>query len=140
MHFSVLGCLLGEEVYPGNLQVRVSFRLSEENRLLICYEADTDQDTVVNLTNHSYFNLSGGGTILDHELQIFASRFTENDSSCLPTGRLLNVEQMGNRLYINTVHNNNEMYYCMNMINLAQNRVTRNRSDNYLTLNFLLLI
>lgn len=82
----------GEEGYPGNLQVQVSFRLYEENRLLICYEADTDQDTVVNLTNHSYFNLSGEGTILDHELQIFAGRFTENDSGCLPTGRLLDVE------------------------------------------------
>lgn len=81
----------GEEGYPGNLRVGVAFRLSDENRLLICYEADTDQDTIVNLTNHSYFNLSGEGSILNHALQIFAGRFTENDSGCLPTGRLLDV-------------------------------------------------
>ena len=83
----------GEEGYPGNLQVRVTFRLKDQNSLLIRYEADTDQDTIVNLTNHSYFNLAGGGSVLDHELQVLAHRITENGAGCLPTGRLLDVAQ-----------------------------------------------
>lgn len=83
----------GEEGYPGNLQVRVTFRLNDQNRLLIRYEADADQDTLVNLTNHSYFNLAGGGSVLDHRLQVSAERITENDAGCLPTGRFINVAQ-----------------------------------------------
>ncbi len=79
----------GEENYPGNLKVRISYELTEENELRITYDADTDADTVVNLTNHSYFNLSGKGSVLDHSLQVFADEFTENDSACLPTGKLL---------------------------------------------------
>ena len=82
----------GEEGYPGNLQVRVCFTLTDENRLRIVYDADTDADTLVNLTNHSYFNLNGHGSVLDHSVQIFAERFTENDAGCLPTGKLLWVE------------------------------------------------
>ena len=82
----------GEEGYPGNLQVRVCFTLTDENRLRIVYDADTDADTLVNLTNHSYFNLNGHGSVLDHGVQIFAERFTENDAGCLPTGKLLWVE------------------------------------------------
>lgn len=81
----------GEEGYPGNLQVCVAFTLAD-GALTIRYDADTDADTVVNLTNHSYFNLNGGGTVLEHLLQLSAERFTENDSACLPTGRLLRVE------------------------------------------------
>ena len=83
----------GEEGYPGNLSVRVTFTLTSQNELRIRYDADTDQDTLVNLTNHSYFNLNGGGTALNLELQVFASRFTENDSGCLPTGTLLDVAE-----------------------------------------------
>ena len=79
----------GEEGYPGNLRVQVLFSLSEDNCLSIRYDADTDADTVVNLTNHSYFNLNGHGSVLDHSVQIFAERFTENDAGCLPTGKLL---------------------------------------------------
>ena len=81
----------GEENYPGNLEVKVLFRLTEDNRLCITYDADTDADTLVNLTNHSYFNLNGGGSVLKHRLQLFAERFAENDSGCLPTGKLLKV-------------------------------------------------
>lgn len=81
----------GEEGYPGNLQVQVTFTLTPRNTLRIQYDADTDQDTIVNLTNHSYFNLNGHGTVLEHELQVFASRITENDAGCLPTGKLLEV-------------------------------------------------
>ncbi|MBR4473049.1 MAG: galactose mutarotase [Oscillospiraceae bacterium] len=82
----------GEENYPGNLEIRVLFSLSEDNRLSISYDADTDADTPLNMTNHSYFNLNGSGSILSHCLQLFAERFCENDAGCLPTGRLLPVE------------------------------------------------
>ncbi len=82
----------GEEGYPGTLQVRVCFSLTDENALRIVYDADTDQDTLVNLTNHSYFNLNGEGSVLEHQLQLFAERFCENGKGCLPTGKLLPVE------------------------------------------------
>ena len=82
----------GEEGYPGQLQVTVTFSLTEDNALQIDYDAVSDKDTPVNLTNHTYFNLNGGGSAMDHELQIFAQRFCENDAGCLPTGRLLDVE------------------------------------------------
>lgn len=82
----------GEESYPGDLQVEVTFTLTEDNALRIAYDAVASQDTLVNLTNHSYFNLNGGGTVLNHTLQVFAHRFAENDDGCLPTGRLLPVE------------------------------------------------
>ncbi|MBR3257436.1 MAG: galactose-1-epimerase, partial [Eggerthellaceae bacterium] len=59
--------------------------------LSITYDADTDADTPVNLTNHSYFNLDSGADVLAHRLQVFANRFCENDAGCLPTGRLLDV-------------------------------------------------
>ncbi len=82
----------GEENYPGNLQVRVTFELTEDNELAITYDADTDADTLVNLTNHSYFNLNGGGSVLGHSLQIFSERITENGEGCLPTGKLTPVD------------------------------------------------
>ena len=82
----------GEEGYPGNLSVRVTFTLTESSALRIQYDADADRDTPVSLTNHSYFNLNGGGSALEHRLQINAERFCENDESCLPTGKLLRVE------------------------------------------------
>lgn len=84
----------GEEGYPGNLEVYVTYTFTDDNRLRLQYRAETDADTVVNLTNHCYFNLSGegNGTIRDHILQIPAVSFTENDADCLPTGRILAVE------------------------------------------------
>ena len=82
----------GEEGYPGNLQVRVCFTLTGENVLRIEYDADTDADTLVSLTNHSYFNLNGQGSVLGHRLQLFSERFCENGEGCLPTGTLLTVE------------------------------------------------
>ncbi|MBR3257744.1 MAG: galactose mutarotase [Eggerthellaceae bacterium] len=81
----------GEEGYPGNLAVTVTFRLTEDGALHIIYDADTDADTPVNLTNHSYFNLDSSADVLTHKLQVFADRFCENDAGCLPTGRLLDV-------------------------------------------------
>ena len=82
----------GEENYPGNLKVQVLFTLTEDNHFHITYDADTDADTLVNLTNHSYFNLNGSGSVLGHRLKLFAERFAENDSGCLPTGKLLWVD------------------------------------------------
>ena len=82
----------GEEGYPGSLTVSVRYALTDDNQLAITYEADTDADTILNLTNHSYFNLNGEGTVLNHELQVFANEFTENDGGCLPTGVLLAVK------------------------------------------------
>jgi aldose 1-epimerase len=79
----------GEENYPGNLTVKISYELTDENELKLSYDADTDADTIVNLTNHSYFNLNGGGTVLGHDLQVLAEEFTENDAQCLPTGKFL---------------------------------------------------
>jgi len=81
----------GEEGYPGNLDAAVTYTLTDCG-LTIHYEAETDKPTLVNLTNHSYFNLNGGGSVLGHRLQLFAERFAENDGGCLPTGRLLKVE------------------------------------------------
>ncbi len=82
----------GEEGYPGNLTVSVTYTLGEGPVLAIAYEATADRDTVVNLTNHTYFNLNGGGSVLDHTLRLAARRFCENDGGCLPTGRLLEAE------------------------------------------------
>ena len=82
----------GEEGFPGTLQVALRLRLTEDNALSLEYEAETDADTVLNLTNHSYFNLNGGGTVLGHTLALFSDRYTENGPGTIPTGRILPVE------------------------------------------------
>lgn len=78
----------GEENFPGNLSVTVLFTLSDANELKIDYAATTDKKTVLNLTNHSYFNLAETGTILNHQLTLKASRFTPVDAGLIPTGEL----------------------------------------------------
>jgi len=80
----------GEEGYPGNLTVAVTYRVSDANELMIDYAASTDKDTIVNLTNHSYFNLAGQGRgdILRHQLTIHASTFTPVNDALIPTGEL----------------------------------------------------
>jgi Galactose mutarotase and related enzymes len=78
----------GEEGYPGNLDVRIYYTLSESNEIIIEYHAVTDKDTVVNLTNHSYFNLCGhaAGNVSNHKVMINADRFTVIDERCTPNG------------------------------------------------------
>ncbi|PWJ43687.1 aldose epimerase family protein [Sediminitomix flava] len=82
----------GEEGYPGNLKVQVSYHLSEDDELEIEYSAVSDKDTIVNMTNHAYFNLNGTGTALDHAIQINADRFTPTDEYSIPTGELQDLE------------------------------------------------
>jgi len=84
----------GEENYPGNLKVKVVYTLMGNNALQIDYSATTDKDTVLNLTNHSYFNLSGqgNGDILKTQMMINASQFTPVDANLIPTGEIRTVE------------------------------------------------
>ncbi len=83
-----------EQGFPGNLDITVTYTLTEENELAIEYLGVSDKDTVINLTNHSFFNLSGqdSGTILDHEVFIDADYFTPTDATLIPTGELRPVE------------------------------------------------
>lgn len=84
----------GEEGFPGNLDVTVTYTLTNDNALDIAYEAKTDRPTVVNLTNHSYFNLSGNpnNTILDHILTMDCNQYTPTNDELIPTGIIAKVE------------------------------------------------
>lgn len=82
----------GEEGYPGNLQVWVRYTLTEDDKVNIDYTAETDKETVVNLTNHTYFNLQGGGDVRAHQLQINADKVLEVDQKLMPSGKFLEVE------------------------------------------------
>lgn len=81
----------GEENYPGQLDVKVTYTL-KENSLVINYKATTNKTTTCNLTNHTYFNLNGYGNILQHQVQILADYFTENNQESIPTGKIIPVE------------------------------------------------
>lgn len=80
----------GDQGYPGELTMTVTYELNDENEISMIYEATTDKTTVVNLTNHTFYNLKGDGdsTILDHKLQLFASKYTPVDSTLIPLGRV----------------------------------------------------
>ncbi len=82
-----------EEGYPGNLNLHVTYSLSDENELVVEYYAETDKKTILNLTQHSYFNLSGesSGDILDHNLEIYADSFLPVNEKIIPSGEIRNV-------------------------------------------------
>lgn len=83
----------GEENYPGNLKISVTYRLNNSNEVFFIYSAQTDQETPVNLTNHAYWNLKGAdkGRILDHRLTLNCTRCLETTDTLIPTGRILSV-------------------------------------------------
>ena len=84
----------GQEGYPGNLSLTVTYWLNRDNELVIDYQATTDKPTIVNPTHHSYFNFAGPGEtpILDHQMQIFADNFTPTDAGLIPTGEMAPVK------------------------------------------------
>lgn len=84
----------GDEGYPGTLNVTLTYTLTDSNELKLDYTASTDQATVLNLSNHAYFNLAGigSGKILDHQLQIFGNSITPVDNTLIPTGKLMPVK------------------------------------------------
>lgn len=83
----------GDQGFPGNLEVRVRYSVTDLNELIVDYDATTDSPTVINLSQHSYFNLAGhdAGTVLDHELMIAADAYTPVDESLIPTGEIASV-------------------------------------------------
>lgn len=84
----------GDQGYPGALVMKVTYSLDEENTLMIHYDAEPDQDTIINMTNHSYFNLNGhkSGDVLNHTLWLNADAFTPADAASIPTGEIRSVE------------------------------------------------
>ena len=85
----------GDQGFPGNFDVDVTYTLTDDNELKIDYDGMADADTVINMTNHSYFNLNGhaSGNILEHELWVDADAFTATDDKLIPTGEIRSVEE-----------------------------------------------
>lgn len=82
----------GEQGMPGNLEVCITYSLDSKNRIKCIYEASTDKPTPINITNHSYFNLAGSGTVLDHTLTLNCNKILELDSDLIPTGKFIDVK------------------------------------------------
>ena len=82
----------GEDGFPGNLKISVRYILTEDNALRMDYRVSSDADTILNLTNHTYFNLDGGGDVLNQKLRIYASRYLEGNNETCPTGSILPVD------------------------------------------------
>jgi aldose 1-epimerase len=82
----------GDEGYPGTLRASVSYTVTDDDEIILEYEATADKPTPVNLTNHTYFNLSGRGTVLDHLLEVNASHYTPLDAQHIPTGAIAAVD------------------------------------------------
>lgn len=82
----------GEDGFPGNLKVSVRYILTPDNTLRMDYRVSTDEDTIINLTNHTYFNLDGGGNVLGQKLRIYASNYLESNNETCPTGKILPVD------------------------------------------------
>lgn len=82
----------GEDGFPGNLKVSVRYILTPDNTLRMDYRVSTDEDTIINLTNHTYFNLDGGGNVLGQKLRIYASNYLEGNNETCPTGKILPVD------------------------------------------------
>ena len=82
----------GEDGYPGNVTVKLTYTLNDGNELRLDYEAATDRATPINLTSHAYFNLAGGGDVLAHELWLAAARYTPTDDALIPTGQIATVK------------------------------------------------
>ena len=101
----------GEEGFPGNLNLEVRYSLDEDNSLIIDYKATCDRPTVINLTNHTYFNLNGqdGSTIFEHKVKLNSGYFTEYDSSFAQTGNIISVD--GTPLDFKDEHTVGERFY-----------------------------
>lgn len=118
----------GDENFPGHVKAKVTYNLTDDNAIVIAYEATTDAPTVVNMTNHSYFNLSGdpSRTILDHLLTVDADSYTPVDSTYMTTGEIAPVEgtpmdfrtetAVGARLHENNEHLKNANGYDHNWV------------------------
>ena len=84
-----------EQGFPGNLKQIIRYTLTEQNTFQIDYEMVSDKTTIINPTNHTYFNLNGhnSGSVLEHEMEVFSDTFLETDEELIPTGKLLNIEK-----------------------------------------------
>ena len=82
----------GFQGFPGNLSVTIEYIITNENKLTFSYKAKTDKDTPISITNHSYFNLNGGGNVKENELQLFCDKILETDKENIPTGKFIDVK------------------------------------------------